>query len=93
MVCVSDVMAVGALRALDDRGLRAGRDVAVTGFDDSALAAVVRPELTTVRQPLEAVAAKVIEVLLEHLAGTRTRPARVLLAPVLVVRGSSSARS
>lgn len=89
IVCVSDVMAVGALRALDDRGLRAGVDVAVTGFDDSALATVVRPELTTVRQPLEAVAEKMIEVLLDHLHGTRTRPARILLAPALIVRGSS----
>ncbi len=93
LVCVSDVMAVGALRALDDRGLRAGADVAVTGFDDSALAAVVRPELTTVRQPLEAVADRLIEVLLEQLQGTRSRPARVLLAPALVVRGSTAGRS
>ena len=89
LVCVSDVMAVGALRALDDRGVRPGRDVAVTGFDDSALATVVRPELTTVRQPLEAVADKVIEVLLEHLHGARAGPARVLLAPALVVRRST----
>lgn len=90
MVCVSDVMALGALRALDDRGLRAGTDVAVTGFDDSPLTTVVRPGLTSVRQPLEAVAEKVIEVLLEHLHGTRSSPAQVLLEPALVVRDSSA---
>jgi DNA-binding LacI/PurR family transcriptional regulator len=85
LVCVSDVMALGAMRAVDDRGAR----LAVTGFDDSPLATVVRPGLTSVRQPLEAVAEKVIEVLLEHLHGVRTEPAQVLLQPALVIRDSS----
>jgi DNA-binding LacI/PurR family transcriptional regulator len=89
VVCVSDVMALGALRALDDRGIRPGTQVAVTGFDDSPLTTVVRPGLTSVRQPLEAVAEKVIEVLLDHLHGSRTEPAQVLLDPALVVRDSS----
>jgi DNA-binding LacI/PurR family transcriptional regulator len=89
VVCVSDVMALGALRVLDDRGLRAGAEVAVTGFDDSPLTTVVRPGLTSVRQPLEAVAERVIELLLEHLHGTRSTPAQVLLDPALVVRDSS----
>jgi DNA-binding LacI/PurR family transcriptional regulator len=61
----------------------------VTGFDDSPLATVVRPGLTSVLQPLEAVAERVIEALLDHLSGSRTDPARVLLDPALVVRGSS----
>jgi hypothetical protein len=52
-------------------------------------ATVVRPGLTSVRQPLEAVAERVIEVLLDHLSGSRTDPARVLLDPALVVRDSS----
>jgi DNA-binding LacI/PurR family transcriptional regulator len=90
VVCVSDVMALGVLRALDRRGVRPGAGVAVTGFDDSPLATVVRPGLTSVRQPLEAVAEKVIEVLLEHLHGDRTAPAQVLLQPALVVRDSSA---
>lgn len=89
VACVSDVMALGAMRALDDRGLRPGSEVAVTGFDDSPLATVVRPGLTSVRQPLEAVAEQAIELLLEHLHGTRTAPAQVLLDPALVVRDSS----
>jgi DNA-binding LacI/PurR family transcriptional regulator len=90
LVCVSDAMAIGALRALEDRRLVAGRDVAVIGFDDSPVAGVIRPGLTSVRQPLEAVAEKVIELLLDHLAGARTRPAHVLIPPALVVRDSST---
>jgi DNA-binding LacI/PurR family transcriptional regulator len=89
VVCVSDVMGLGALRALDDRGIAAGTEVAVTGFDDSPLTTVVRPGLTSVRQPLEAVAEKVIELLLDRLHDGRVAPAQVLLDPALVVRGSS----
>jgi DNA-binding LacI/PurR family transcriptional regulator len=90
LVCVSDAMALGAMHWLDEHGMKPGRDVAVVGFDDSPVADLVRPTLTSIRQPLEAVAEKVIELLLEHLAGTRTKPARVLIEPALVVRASSA---
>jgi DNA-binding LacI/PurR family transcriptional regulator len=89
LVCVSDSMALGALQYLDDHGIKAGRDVAVVGFDDSPVAELVRPKLTSIRQPLEAVAEKVVDVLLEHLSGVRTKPMHALLEPALVVRASS----
>ncbi len=88
-VCVSDAMALGAIRAAEDRGLVPGRDVSVVGFDDSPVASVLRPRLTSVRQPVEAVAQKLIEVLLEELSGDRKKPSRQLLAPWLVARESS----
>ena len=90
IVCVSDAMALGAMHWLDDQGVKPGRDVGVTGFDDSPVAELVRPGLTSVRQPLEAVAEKVVELLLDHLDGVRTRPGRVLIKPALVVRSSST---
>ena len=65
-------MALGAMHALDDRGLAVGRDVAVIGFDDSPLATVVRPGLTSVRQPLEAVARQCVELVLERIDDTRS---------------------
>lgn len=89
LVCATDAMAVGALRAIEDRGLRAGRDISVVGFDDSPIASVLRPSLSTVHQPIEDVAHKLIEVLLSEIAGTRRRPARLLLVPRLVARESS----
>ena len=55
-VCASDTLAMGVLHTLHERGLRAGDDVAVVGFDDSQVAQVVRPGLSSVRQPLEEVA-------------------------------------
>ena len=87
LVCVSDSMALGALHALEDRKLRPGPDVGVVGFDDSLVAAAVRPGLTSIRQPLEAVAEKVVELLMDRLAGGD--PVAALIPPVLVTRASS----
>lgn len=89
IVCVSDAMAIGALNALADRGLRAGHDVAVVGFDDSPVASAIRPGLTSVHQPLETVAETALELLLDHVHGHRDEPAGVLIPPTLSVRGSS----
>jgi DNA-binding LacI/PurR family transcriptional regulator len=60
---VSDLLAVGALRAVVHRGLKVGEDVAVTGFDDSVLACAVQPGLTTVRQPIAEIAATLVQLL------------------------------
>jgi DNA-binding LacI/PurR family transcriptional regulator len=88
-VCISDAMAVGALDAIEELGMRAGHDVSVVGFDDSPVASVIRPRLSSLRQPVEGVAHKLVEVLLAELAGTQRRPSRVLLAPWLVRREST----
>lgn len=55
VVAASDALAIGAARAAAALGLRVGTDLAVTGFDDSALAASHQPGLTSVRQPLDAI--------------------------------------
>jgi len=89
LVCVSDAMAVGAVRAIEDRGLTAGRDLSVVGFDDSPVASVLRPRLSSVRQPIEDVAHKLVEALLAELSGAQRRPSRELLTPWLVARESS----
>ena len=88
LVCVSDAMAVGALRAIEDRDLTVGRDVSVIGFDDSPVASVLRPRLSSVRQPVEDVAHKLVEVLLAELSGAQRRPSRELLTPRLDLTGS-----
>jgi LacI family transcriptional regulator len=88
-VCASDTLAMGVLHTLSDRGLRAGHDVAVTGFDDSQVAQTVPPGLTSVRQPLEEVAVEVVKALEGLLGAPPTRSDGVLLEPTLVVRGSS----
>ena len=93
IVCASDVLAVGVLHTLRRLGLRAGEDVAVTGFDDSPTAALIEPALTSVRQPLEQVASEVVRVLGNLLPGRPTLdptpPSGVLVTPSLVVRDST----
>ena len=89
-VCASDTLAMGVLHTLAERGLRAGHDIAVTGFDDSPVAQVVPPGLTSVRQPLEEVA---VEVVRRSRACSRRPPSvgpGVLLTPTLG-RGSQRA--
>lgn len=88
-VCASDTLATGVLHTLADRGLHPGVDIAVVGFDDSQVAQVLHPGLTSVRQPLEEVAVELVRDI-EGLLATppQIRPGR-LLAPTLAVRGSS----
>ncbi|QWC86107.1 LacI family transcriptional regulator [Nocardioidaceae bacterium] len=93
VVAVSDTVALGVVQALYERGLTPGRDLAVTGFDDSQSAQLLPGGLTTVRQPLELVAVALVEALARLLDPDVTGPAQpdggVLLEPTLVVRGSS----
>ncbi len=88
-VCASDTLAMGVLHTLADRGLSPGNDVAVVGFDDSQVAQVVHPGLTSVRQPLEDAAVEIVKALEGLLAHPPTVGPGVLLAPTLAVRGSS----
>ncbi len=89
-VCASDTLAVGVLHTLADRGLHPGRDVAVVGFDDSQVAQVVPPGLTSVRQPLEQVAVELVRALEGLLAPESYNARGVLLTPTLAVRGSTA---
>ena len=96
VVCASDVLAVGAIHSLTARSLSAGADVAVTGFDDSPVAALLRPALTSVHQPLEQVASRIVGILGRLLSGdamaSATPSSGVLVTPRLVVRASSNHR-
>lgn len=85
----NDLMAQGACEVLRAHGRRVPDDVAVVGFDDSAVARTSRPALTTVRQPVEDMAARMARLLDEHVRGERTEPASVVFAPELVVRDSA----
>ena len=88
-VCASDTLAMGVMHTLADRGLAVGRDVAVVGFDDSQVAQVVPPGLTSVRQPLEEVAVEVVKALEGLLGHPPAESHGLLLAPELIVRGTS----
>jgi DNA-binding LacI/PurR family transcriptional regulator len=89
IVCASDPMALGAVRAARRAGLAVPADISVVGFDDSALMSCVEPPLTTVRQPIESMGRAVIELLLSQIAGTIPVGDELLFEPELVLRSST----
>jgi len=89
IVTVFDLIAIGAMHAIEERGLVVGRDIAVTGFDDMPVIVYLRPGLTTLRQPAWDVGQRVIEILVDQLEGNTSEAKQVLLPPELIIRESS----
>ncbi|MEU2065913.1 LacI family DNA-binding transcriptional regulator [Streptomyces anulatus] len=88
MLFANDQMAVGALQALERRGVRVPDDIAVTGFDGIPLSRIVRPPLTTVRQPIRRLGEQAVELLVQRLADPSRDPVSLEL-PVSVTRRAS----
>lgn len=91
IVCASDMMALGAIRAARQQGLSVPGDVSVVGFDDSPLIAFTDPPLTTIRQPVAAMGQAAVRALLEEIGGTPAPHSEFVFLPELVVRGSTAA--
>ena len=85
----SDLMAVGALRALREAGRQVPDDVAVVGFDDAPVAGHTVPPLTTVRQPLDEMTARTAELLFRQITDERGGASSVVCATTLVRRRST----
>ncbi|WP_189714503.1 LacI family DNA-binding transcriptional regulator [Streptomyces chryseus] len=90
IVCGSDMMALGVVRAARERGLEVPDDLSVVGFDDSQLIAFTNPPLTTVRQPVQAMATAAVGALLEELGGSPVQRTEYVFQPELVVRDSTA---
>ncbi|MFJ5786035.1 LacI family DNA-binding transcriptional regulator [Streptomyces hydrogenans] len=90
IVCASDPLALGAIRAARRRGLSVPGDVSVVGFDDSAFMNCTEPPLSTVRQPIEAMGRAAVDLLIAQVQGTRQHSGELLFEPELVVRGSTA---
>lgn len=92
----NDLMAIGSLQAVRDQGLRVPQEIALVGYDDTDLAACIRPSLTTIHQPREELSLVTCERLIELIRGRRAGSARrearrILLTPKLVMRETSGA--
>ena len=85
----SDLMALGALPVLHRHGRRVPEDIAVVGFDDSHAAMACDPQLTTVRQPVEEMAAEMARLLLRRIDSPEQQVQSVIFRPSLVVRQSA----
>ncbi|WP_255950906.1 LacI family DNA-binding transcriptional regulator [Streptomyces odontomachi] len=90
IVCASDMMALGAIRAARQRGFEVPGDISVVGFDDSPLIAFTDPPLTTVRKPVPAMGQAAVRTLLEEIGGTPAPHSEFVFMPELVVRGSTA---
>jgi DNA-binding LacI/PurR family transcriptional regulator len=89
VVSVNDLVCMGVLSRLRERGMRVPEDVAVAGYDDLVFSSMLETPLTTVRQPLRAMCARAADMLFRQIAGEESNARPVLLEPELVVRAST----
>jgi len=91
IVCASDPLALGAIRAVRRAGLSVPADVSVIGFDDSLFMNSTDPPLTTVRQPIEAIGRAAVAMLIGQIEGAAVSTEELLFEPEIVARGSTAA--
>ncbi|MBN2303886.1 MAG: LacI family DNA-binding transcriptional regulator [Anaerolineae bacterium] len=92
ILAFNDLMALGAMAAVQQRGLTVGADVAVAGFDDISAAAGATPPLTTVRQPIHDIGSRLASMLIRQIQGQPLDEFQVLVKPELIIRASSRRR-
>ncbi|WP_157249816.1 LacI family DNA-binding transcriptional regulator [Nonomuraea typhae] len=90
IVCASDLLALGAVRAARRAGRSVPEDVSVIGFDDSALMNCTDPPLTTVRQPIDAMGRAAVDLLVAQIGKAAVPADELLFEPELVVRASTA---
>lgn len=89
LFCHNDLVAIGALHACAALGLRVPNDIAIIGYDDIRMAALVSPTLTTLRIPRAEIGTQTMKMLLEQIEGKESEPKEIHLKPELIVRESA----
>ena len=84
----SDIMAIGAMRAVREAGLRVPDDIAFVGFDDLPFATLPDPQLTTIRQPIYRLGFKAVEILIDLIQNGTKPPRRIIMDTELIIRGT-----
>ncbi|WP_052702999.1 LacI family DNA-binding transcriptional regulator [Paenibacillus beijingensis] len=84
--CVSDMVAIGAIRAAKDNGLRVPEDISIMGFDDISIAKTYSPEITTIRQPIREMSVQAAHMLLSQIQQKENymRETRILPHEIIV---------
>jgi len=90
LFCYNDNAALGAIRAIQEAGLRVPQDISIVGFDDIEAAAYATPPLTTVRQPLREMGALAAKSLLGRIEKSEEYTSEIAVKPEFVVRRSTS---
>jgi LacI family transcriptional regulator len=86
--CTNNLMALGALAAIQEVGLACPEEISLLGFDDFYWATLLRPRLTVVRQPAREVGMIAARMLIDHIEGRPGIPTPALLPTQLIVRDS-----
>ncbi|MEM9774270.1 MAG: LacI family DNA-binding transcriptional regulator [Chloroflexota bacterium] len=89
IVALNDLLAIGSIHAIQEKGMTVGRDVSVTGFDDIVLAEMANPTLTTLHQPAHEMGTLVARNLIRQLRKEPIGSHQVVLKPTLVIRNST----
>jgi LacI family transcriptional regulator len=87
----SDIMAVGAIRAVREAGLRVPEDIAFVGFDDLPMSSLSNVQLTTIRQPVVQFGAQAVETLIDQIENGNRSPHRIILETELIIRDTCGA--
>jgi LacI family transcriptional regulator len=90
IVCINDMVAIGAMHAVHQAGLRVGRDIAVAGFDGINDSAHSQPPLTTLDQPVYSIARQLVQMLIPLVKGAELSQKEIILRPHLLVRASTT---
>lgn len=91
VICGSDVMALGVVKAARLSGQDVPHDLSVVGFDDTTLVGYTNPPLTTLRQPVAALCQAAVSTLIAQIAGEPVPGRELLYEPELILRGSTGA--
>ena len=89
IIACNDLMALGAMNAIQERGMQVGKDIVVGGFDDIPIAQYTKPSLTTIRQPIYEIGKRLTDMLIKIIQQESIEEYGIMLEPELIVRDSS----
>jgi LacI family transcriptional regulator len=89
LFCCNDLLAIGAIQAAKELGLKVPGELSVVGFDNTILATVTDPQLTTVAQPIEQMGKQAVNLLMQDFVEYQSMKNRIVVLPELVVRQST----
>jgi LacI family transcriptional regulator len=92
ILAMNDIMAMGVLKQLKEHKLRVPEDISVAGYDDLLYASLLETALTTVRQPMEQMCKKAVDLILHRIGNPGEIDEKILLRPELILRSSTMAR-
>lgn len=89
ILCGNDLMAIGAIKAVEESGLKVPDDIGICGFDDIFISYLIKPSLTTVHQPIEKISEIACERLIGWIEGKIKKEEEILIEPEIIVRESA----